>query len=192
MNTDSGHGTRCDLKIDALSLGPLATNCYIVSDGIRTIVIDPAEDAEALRVSLAGKKVDGIINTHGHFDHVGGNWAIDPSGTRIFIHPADIPWVDEAYPGHPPFVHHLKEGDTPIPSLEVLHLPGHSLGSVALVGGGAIFCGDVLFAGSVGVGIYEAQWNGRDRQGRTVASGAYFCKLQIEQWTTAKRLIFVR
>ena len=49
-----------------------------------------------------------------------------------------------------------------------------------------------LFAGSVGVGIYEAQWNGRDRQGRTVASGAYFCKLQIEQWTTAKRLIFVR
>jgi len=150
MNTDSGHGTRCDLKIETLSLGPLATNCYIVSDGTRTIVIDPAEDAEPLRSSLAGREVDGIINTHGHFDHVGGNWAIDPSGTRIFIHPADIPWVDDAYPGHPPFAHHLKEGDTPIPCLEVLHLPGHSLGSIALVGGGAIFCGDVLFAGSVG------------------------------------------
>jgi glyoxylase-like metal-dependent hydrolase (beta-lactamase superfamily II) len=150
MNPASEPGNRCDLTIDVLSLGPLATNCYIVSDGTRTVVIDPAEDAAELRASLAGRTIDWVINTHGHFDHVGGNWAIDPSGERILIHPDDIPWVDEAYPGHPPFVRALHEGDTPIPSLRALHLPGHSRGSVALVGGGAIFCGDVLFAGSIG------------------------------------------
>jgi len=49
-----------------------------------------------------------------------------------------------------------------------------------------------LFAGSVGVGTYEAQWDGRDRQGRTMASGAYFCKLQIDKWSVTKRLIFIR
>ena len=49
-----------------------------------------------------------------------------------------------------------------------------------------------LFTGSVGVGAYEAQWDGRDRQGRTMASGAYFCKLQIAKWSVTKRLIFIR
>ncbi|MEZ4389189.1 MAG: FlgD immunoglobulin-like domain containing protein [Candidatus Krumholzibacteriia bacterium] len=43
-----------------------------------------------------------------------------------------------------------------------------------------------------GPGLYEATWNGRDEQGRAVPSGAYFCKLQIENWSVTKRLIFVR
>lgn len=150
MKPPEQRGNRSDLGIQTLTLGPLATNCYIVSDGSRTIVIDPAEDAAELRLSLGDRAIDWVINTHGHFDHIGGNWAIDPSGERICIHPADLPWVDEAYPEHPPLVCHLADGDTPIPALAVLHLPGHSLGSIALVGGGAIFCGDVLFAGSVG------------------------------------------
>ncbi|MBN1858735.1 MBL fold metallo-hydrolase [Candidatus Bipolaricaulota bacterium] len=150
MKLDDRHRNRTDLEIETASLGPLATNCYVVSDGTRTIVIDPAEDAAELHALIDGRAVHLVINTHGHFDHVGGNWAIDPSGTRICIHRDDVPWVDQAYPGHPSFVRFLAEGDVPIPSLRVLHLPGHSRGSIALVGGGAIFCGDVLFAGSIG------------------------------------------
>jgi hypothetical protein len=49
-----------------------------------------------------------------------------------------------------------------------------------------------LFVGSLGIGSYEVQWDGRDRTGRTMASGAYFCKLQIENWSVTKRLIFIR
>jgi len=49
-----------------------------------------------------------------------------------------------------------------------------------------------LFAASVGPGDYEATWDGRDRIGRTVASGAYICKLEIENWSVTKQLIFVR
>jgi len=49
-----------------------------------------------------------------------------------------------------------------------------------------------LFAQHVGPGIYEAAWDGRDRIGRTVASGAYICKLQIENASVTKQLIFVR
>jgi len=50
----------------------------------------------------------------------------------------------------------------------------------------------VLFTGILGSGTYQVQWDGRDRLGRTMASGAYFCKLQIENWAVTKRLIFVR
>ena len=50
----------------------------------------------------------------------------------------------------------------------------------------------VLFTGILGSGTYQAQWDGKDRTGRIMASGAYFCKLQIENWTVTKRLIFVR
>jgi hypothetical protein len=49
-----------------------------------------------------------------------------------------------------------------------------------------------LFSGSLSVGEYEESWDGTDTHGRPVASGAYFCKLQIEDWAVTKRLVFLR
>jgi hypothetical protein len=49
-----------------------------------------------------------------------------------------------------------------------------------------------LFTGFQGVGSYQVGWDGKDEIGRTMASGAYFCKLQIENWSVTKRLVFVR
>ncbi len=49
-----------------------------------------------------------------------------------------------------------------------------------------------LGAGPHAVGRYEAEWDGRDAEGRLLASGTYFCKLQIENWSVTKRLVFVR
>lgn len=49
-----------------------------------------------------------------------------------------------------------------------------------------------LHTGRQGPGQYEVSWNGTDEQGRSLPSGAYFCKLQIEKWSVTKRLIFVR
>jgi hypothetical protein len=49
-----------------------------------------------------------------------------------------------------------------------------------------------LQADDLGPGLYEVGWNGRDLEGRLLPSGAYFCKLQIENWSVTKRLIFVR
>ena len=49
-----------------------------------------------------------------------------------------------------------------------------------------------LFTGILGVGRYQARWDGMDHAGRIMASGAYFCKLQIENWSVTKRLIFIR
>ena len=49
-----------------------------------------------------------------------------------------------------------------------------------------------LYAGLSGVGTYETQWDGRDREGRLLASGTYFCRLQVEQWSVTRRVIFIR
>jgi hypothetical protein len=49
-----------------------------------------------------------------------------------------------------------------------------------------------LADGNFGQGEYQASWDGTDQLGRTVASGAYFCKLQIEKWSVTKRLVFIR
>ena len=49
-----------------------------------------------------------------------------------------------------------------------------------------------LHSANLGVGEYTAQWNGTDAFGRKVASGTYFCKLQMDDWSVTRRLVFIR
>jgi hypothetical protein len=49
-----------------------------------------------------------------------------------------------------------------------------------------------LFDGSQGPGENTVQWSGTDSFGRQVASGAYFCKLQLDDWSVTRRLVFLR
>ena len=53
-----------------LVLGPYQTNVYIVSDGSATFVVDPASDAKKIAAALGGRKLDAIVLTHRHSDHV--------------------------------------------------------------------------------------------------------------------------
>ena len=49
-----------------------------------------------------------------------------------------------------------------------------------------------LHSATLGAGDYTAQWNGTDAFGRKVASGTYFCKLQMDDWSVTRRLVFIR
>ncbi len=49
-----------------------------------------------------------------------------------------------------------------------------------------------LQEGSLGEGRYSVSWNGTDATGRKVASGTYFCKLQMDEWSVTRRLVFIR
>ena len=138
------------MEVESICLGDLSTNCYLVSINGKTILIDPAEPSKALFSFLGSTRVDMVVNTHGHFDHVGGNWAVQRRGAELFLHRADLPLVDHFYPGHPPVNRYLNEGDRLAGLLTVFHVPGHSPGSVAFVGQGVLFSGDLLFAGSIG------------------------------------------
>jgi hydroxyacylglutathione hydrolase len=151
------------------AVGPLACNCYVVGDPVtkHAIVLDPGGNAEDLMEVIAaqGIVVDAIVATHAHFDHiVAAEHVRRATGAPFFMHAADKPlldWFQESGRmflgldlGAPPEVDRdAPEGMKLVAgsaSLEVLHTPGHSPGSISLVGEGIVFAGDTLFAGSIG------------------------------------------
>ena len=64
-----------------LVLGPYQTNVYVVSDGSATFVVDPASDAKKIAAALGGRKLDAIVLTHRHSDHVGAAAELKVIGT---------------------------------------------------------------------------------------------------------------
>lgn len=152
----------------AYTLGPFETNAYLVTDTRtrETAVIDVGFDAERIAGEIrdAGFVVRYLLNTHAHYDHIGGMRALQERvGGTYWLHPDDrfladaITQQGAAFglpPGQrPDEVHELADGQQ-LPlgdeSLEVLHTPGHSPGSVTFRWDGQLWVGDVLFAGSVG------------------------------------------
>lgn len=158
------------LVFDSLETGPIMTNCYIVGDSEtkQAAVIDPGGHVGAIRSALDrhGLTCQTIINTHTHFDHVGGNTELkEATGAEILVHPAEAEWLKEAGEharmfgvsgaSSPPADRTVDEGDVievGAIKLEVLHTPGHSPGSISLViaGEGKILVGDLVFSGSIG------------------------------------------
>jgi len=154
--------------LETVVVGPLMVNCYILGcEATREgVVIDPGGDAEKIlaAVSRLGLTIVQIINTHGHFDHVGANQALmDAFGVGLRIHELDAPMLARAdvtalryglkAENSPPPTGYLRDGDTiefGKCSLKVLHTPGHTLGGCSLYGEGLVLTGDTLFAESVG------------------------------------------
>jgi hydroxyacylglutathione hydrolase len=136
------------MRVSSACLGSLATNCYLIELDAGTLLIDPAEESSALHSLIGGKSIYLVVLTHGHFDHVGGAWSV--AGAQIVMHHDDLPFVDHAYPNHTEIHRFVVDGEELLPGVDVLHLPGHSPGSIALKIEDALFVGDVLFAGSIG------------------------------------------
>lgn len=136
------------IKVTSAALGSLATNAYLLETGDHVLLIDPAADGPALRRLVGERRIDFIVDTHGHYDHTGANWAL-PSG-GVCIHEGDAALARMFYPNHPPFSRFLRDGEELVPGVRVLHTPGHSPGSIVLVLDGVLIVGDLLFAGSIG------------------------------------------
>jgi glyoxylase-like metal-dependent hydrolase (beta-lactamase superfamily II) len=156
------------MLIKKLTVGPIMANCFIVGcDQTRqAAVIDPGDEADRILLALAEAKlsVTYIINTHGHFDHVGANRRMHKAtGAPILIHALDAPmlsmlsrsaaaWGMSADDSPPPD-RTIDEGDAITfgnITFQVLHTPGHTRGGVSLLANRHLFVGDTLFAGSVG------------------------------------------
>jgi hydroxyacylglutathione hydrolase len=148
--------------------GQFMQNCYLVADADRgvAVMIDPGEDSGQILTELdrRGWNLLAIWLTHAHIDHIMGvadvvrRWPVP-----IWLHPLDLPLYDNlpqqaAWMGlrvlpAPPATDALAAGAAVAVgafAFDVRHVPGHSPGSVAFVGHGRVFGGDVLFSGSVG------------------------------------------
>jgi glyoxylase-like metal-dependent hydrolase (beta-lactamase superfamily II) len=147
------------LAVSRYELGPVGTNCYVVrrEPGLaEAVVIDPGGPLVEAPETCAG-----ILITHSHWDHLGGVADLaEATGAKVYMPRQEAPvlarpsdWFPEI-PLRPYEADVLLEGGETLElagiSFETVNVPGHSPGHLAYYADGALFSGDVLFAGSVG------------------------------------------
>ena len=152
------------MQVYTLPLGAYQTNCYIVENGGKCVIIDPGYEPDTLLRFLQGNNLiaEAILLTHGHFDHVGAvEKLVEATGCRLWMSQAD--WSQRPSPITAYFypiancdfteVQFCEEGEVISAAgldFSVMETPGHTHGSVCYRCGDALFSGDTLFAGSCG------------------------------------------
>jgi hydroxyacylglutathione hydrolase len=154
------------LNVDRYELGPAGTNCYLVrtgADASEAVVVDPGADAPRVQRELDARNAAcaAILITHTHWDHLGAVAELAETTSASVYMPAVEAVVlarpEDFYPGleiRPYQAEVLLKGDEELDlariRFETVQVPGHSPGHVAYYADGALFSGDVLFAGGVG------------------------------------------
>ena len=156
------------MMIQEFSVGAMLSNCYILGceETRSALVIDPGDEAARIIGFINENKLqlEFIVNTHGHVDHIVANEGLQAAtSAQLCIHSADADMLVNPQKNLSFFI------GTPVSSpaadrlladedvlevgtlhIEVIHTPGHSPGSICLLGDGCIFTGDLLFAGGIG------------------------------------------
>jgi len=163
------------LAVDTYALGPYQANCYVVRSE-RSVadaaVVDPGADPGQLRLELAriGASCKAILVTHTDVDHIGGVAELAAgTGAEVWAPAGEVEAIREGVtrggmrvPPHDP-AHVVSGGDNVDVvgmTFAVVDVPGHSAGHVAFYTDGALFSGDLLFAGSVGrVDLPGGDWD---------------------------------
>lgn len=159
------------MKIKKITTDFMESNCYILFNELKEgILIDPGGSSSLIkqRVITLGVQLKGIVNTHGHIDHIVSNGDFyHPKRKKellpVWIHQEDISYLknsdknlssmlDVSYEVENP-IRELKEGKViKIGNLllKVIHTPGHTPGSICLKSNKVLFTGDTLFREGIG------------------------------------------
>lgn len=153
-------------KIKTYVLGMVQVNCYVLWNDQHVLIIDPGSASQTMIKDIddQGGIVDGIILTHGHFDHIGGVDAlVEHYHCPLYMNAWDQDMLMDAYlnasgaMGLPEVIVHTKPqfldaGCHTIGAFNIrfIYAPGHSNGCSMILWDDHLFSGDVLFAGSIG------------------------------------------
>ncbi len=180
------------MDVRSFTVGPVQENSYIFRrDGSeRALIVDPGEEAPLLlgAIEKLGLKLEAILLTHTHFDHVG---AVAPvareTGAPVYCPELEVPVLADImsfvpWEGFGPYESY--DADETVAGgerlelagfeIDVLFTPGHSPGHVtyAIAGEAALFSGDVLFQGSVGrVDLPGGDWPTLEKSLRMLVEG---------------------
>ncbi len=138
------------MNIKRIIVGEFEANCYLAESAGELIIIDPGDEAEKIAAEIVRFKTSprSIILTHHHFDHIGAVQNIAGQlKIPIFIHEKEKKYINF------PEINYLKEGDEVRVGdevLQVINTPGHTPGSLCLLGEKVIFTGDTLFKDGYG------------------------------------------
>lgn len=167
------------MEVEKLTVGQMAENCYLVYDKINreTVIIDPGDDGDYLIRKIIDLKLKPvyIVATHGHFDHILAVLELKLAYKIPFlIHQADLFLLELAQQSAKHFLgievdpipkpdKFFKDGDEikfRTQKLRVMETPGHTSGSICLLGKNVVFTGDTVFA--EGVGRTDFAYSSRD------------------------------
>jgi len=175
------------LAVNRYELGPIGTNCYVVRAHDRAheaVVVDPGADAPRILEELAALESTcaAILITHGHWDHLGGVAELaQATGAPVYMADDERLLLEDVNSFTPPGVELQPyspdvalQGDEVLElagmTFETLRVPGHSPAHLAYHTEGAVFSGDLLFAGSVGrTDLPGADWDTLVESIRTLA-----------------------
>ncbi len=156
------------MRIRSICPDSFASNCYLVIEGERALIVDPSVSVDAVQSALVseGARCVGILLTHGHFDHL---LSLDElrdayPDAPVYLHAADAELLSDGdknafalFFGQDrvwrPADHLLTDGEIILlgdARLRVLHTPGHTRGSVCYLCGDDLITGDTIFAGGYG------------------------------------------
>lgn len=140
------------INVEALSLGPMANCTYLIAQGKKALLVDPAWEMETIEQTLTAKDLElvGVLFTHGHFDHVkSAEKLLEKHQLKAYLEEKDVPLSEL-----PPSVLHTYSGDQTFEigpfKVHILATPGHTAGSVCIHIGSFLFTGDTLFPGACG------------------------------------------
>lgn len=154
--------------LESVSVGPMEVNCYVLAskENAQAIIIDPGAQPKKINQVLKKHKLNPafIINTHGHYDHIGAD---DKFAVPIYIHPEDSAFLKDPKLNLSAFfsiaynlnaeIKLLRENEIiglDDIQLKILHIPGHTPGGIALhmikPKDTIVFTGDTLFCQGIG------------------------------------------